>query len=485
MADKWGEIERIAAHVAEIHQAIAFCEAQAAQLEEITNPWDHEAMADKWEGFKWIDDHVAEIQEDVTFCKTTARKLADTALRGAKALQLEETAFCRAKAAQFPSANPWDRDIVCKEGAFYATLAEKWEGMEWLAAQAAELHEELAFCEAKTCQLEEIAFCQLEDIEFHLTAIEFHLTDRFCQSEKIEFHLTDPHVLDPWEQPNLVSSVLDSGETFDSGEKSDVADTEDFSVLDSGEKCNVADTMETKFRKGPAHQSILVEDSSVLEDSGVKVGATVTAKMEPETSHATLHLMDHPVLDSGEQFDVAGDAGPSFLDPGEQFNVADDKKQFNVADDKKTKFRSPLKPHNFQDDKHCPITVNVIWSLPFVTEEPTVADVFDQNLIRTSSDNRCVTSCPIRVIGILPFATEEPTVADVFDQNLIRTSFANLCMASCQTHTFLAERIPSNSTRSYETQLCVHCQPHLHSRLKGSCEAQSLVLVNHEFAVCP
>ena len=318
MADKWGEIERIAANMAEIDQAIASCEAQAAQLEEITNPWDHEAMADKWEGFKWIDDHVAEIQEDVTFCKTTARKLADTALRGAKALQLEETAFCRAKAAQFPSANPWDRDIVCKEDAFYATLAEKWEGMEWLAAQAAELHEELAFYEAKTCQLEEIAFYQLEDIEFHLT-------DRFCQLEEIEFHLTDPHVLDPWEQPNLVSSVLDSGETFDSGEKSDVADIEDFSVLDSGEKCNVADTMETKFRKGPAHQSILVEDSSVLEDSGVKVGATVTAKMGPEASHATLHLKDHPVLDSGEKFDVADDEGPSLLDSGEQSNVADNK----------------------------------------------------------------------------------------------------------------------------------------------------------------
>jgi hypothetical protein len=41
----------------------------------------------------------------------------------------------------------------------------------------------------------------------------------------------------------------------------------------------------------------------------------------------------------------------------------------------------------------------------------------------------------VNAIGTLPFATEEPTVARTFDQNLIRTSFANLCMVSCPIHT--------------------------------------------------
>jgi hypothetical protein len=116
-------------------------------------------------------------------------------ITGAKAAQLEEFAFCGAKAAQledikFPLTDPWGQDNVSKEVASHETLAEKWEGLEWIAAQVAEINEEIAFCETNAAQLEEMAFCQLE---------------------QLEFHSTDPSVLDSGEQSNL---VLNSGEKF-------------------------------------------------------------------------------------------------------------------------------------------------------------------------------------------------------------------------------------------------------------------------------
>jgi hypothetical protein len=117
-------------------------------------------------------------------------------ITGAKAAQLEEFPFCGAKAAQledikFPLTDPWDQDNASKEVAFCETLAEKWEGLEWIAAQVAEINEELAFCETNAAQLEEMTFCQLEQLEFHSTDLSA--------------------VLDSGEQSNL---VLNSGEKF-------------------------------------------------------------------------------------------------------------------------------------------------------------------------------------------------------------------------------------------------------------------------------
>jgi hypothetical protein len=207
MADDWEEIRRIVDHVAEINKEIAFCAAKAAHLEAIafpfTNPLDQDsvrkevascdAMAGKWEGLKRIADLVVEINKEITFCRAKACQLEE--ITGAKAAQLEEFAFCGAKAAQledikFPLTDPWDQDNASKEVAFCETLAEKWEGLEWIAAQVAEINEELAFCETNATQLEEMAFCQLE---------------------QLEFHFTDPSVLDSGEQSNL---VLNSGEKF-------------------------------------------------------------------------------------------------------------------------------------------------------------------------------------------------------------------------------------------------------------------------------
>jgi hypothetical protein len=139
------------------------------------------------------------------------------------------------------------------------------------------------------------------------------------------------------------------------------------------------------------------EDSSAL-DSGERVDATVTKEREPETSPATPHLTDPLVRDSGEKADVAENEDLSVLDSGEQLNDTCTQEQLNVACTKEIKFRSPWKPRNFQDDKHCHTAVNAIGTLPFATEEPTVARTFDQNLIRTSFANLCMASCPIHTL---------------------------------------------------------------------------------------
>jgi hypothetical protein len=156
------------------------------------------------------------------------------------------------------------------------------------------------------------------------------------------------------------------------------------------------------------------EDSSAL-DSGERVDATVTEERERETSPASPHLTDPLVRDSGEKADVAENEDLSVLDSGEQLNdtciqeqlnAACTKElndtctqeQLNVACTKEIKFRSPWKPRNFQDDEHCHTAVNAIGTLPFATEEPTVARTFDQNLIRTSFANLCMASCPIHTL---------------------------------------------------------------------------------------
>ena len=83
--------------------------------------------------------------------------------------------------------------------------------------------------------------------------------------------------------------------------------------------------------------------------------------------------------------------------------------KFDVADIEEAKFRrmcmcdifdttgdAPWKPRKFQDDEKRHVPVIVIRTLPFVTEEPTVPYAFDPKLIRTSFDNLCRASYPIR-----------------------------------------------------------------------------------------
>jgi hypothetical protein len=187
--------------------------------------------------------------------------------------------------------------------------------------------------------------------------------------EQLEFHSTDPSVLDSGEQSNL---VLNSGEKFGIlikfGEALDqlveewkAAQTAEIEVpittsaaemeLRRRMDTTVADSDEPetcKFGVQPHHSNA---DSSAL-DSGERVDATVTEEREPETSPATPHLTDPLVRDSGEKADVA----------------------------------------------HCHTAVNAIATLPFATEEPTVARTFDQNLIRTSFANLCMASCPIHTL---------------------------------------------------------------------------------------
>jgi hypothetical protein len=260
--------------------------------------------------------------------------LEEIAFCGAKAAQLEEFTFWGAKAAQledikFPLTDPWDQDSVSKEVAFHETLAEKWEGLEWIATQVAEINKEIAFCEANAAQLEEMAFYQLE---------------------QLEFHSTDPSVLDSGEQSNLVSFVLSSGEKFGIlikfGEALDQL-VEEWKAAQTAEikvpittpavemelrrmDTTVADSDEPEACKFGVQPHCSNEDSSAL-DSGEKVDATVTEEREPETSPATPHLTDPLVLDSGEKSDVAENEDRSVLDSGEQLNDTCTKEQLNAA----------------------------------------------------------------------------------------------------------------------------------------------------------
>jgi hypothetical protein len=458
MADDWEEIRRIVDYVVEINKEIAFCAAKAAHLEAIafpfTNPWDQDsvrkevascdAMADKWEGLKRIADHVAEINKEITFCRAKAFQLEE--ITGAKAPQLEEFAFCGAKAAQledikFPLTDPWNQDNISKEVAFYETLDEKWEELEWMAAQVAEINEELAFCETNAAQSEEIAFCQLE---------------------QLEFHSTDPSVLDSGEQSKLVLNsgekcgiLIKFGEALDQlVEEWKAAQTAEIKVPITTPAAEmklrrmdttVADSDEPEACKFGIQPHRSNEDSSAL-DSGERVDATVTEEREPETFPATPHLTDPLVRDSGEKVDVAENEDLSVLDSGEQLNDTCTQEQLNVACTKEIKLRSPWKPRNFQDDEHCHTAVNAIGTLPFATEEPTVARIFDQNLIRTSFANLCMASCLIHTFFFLP--------SFLVQRNMDLT--AQRQHASLQSRHIATLRIPSNSTRRMRWVLIHH-----------------------------
>ena len=152
-----------------------------------------------------------------------------------------------------------------------------------------------------------------------------------------------------------------------------------------------------------------------------RMNLAVTNSDEHAASSATVHLEDLSVLDSGEMFTIAEteDEDPSFLDPGEMLAVSDTENEDLSVLDPREKFNTPAAdtiqsqkmcncdifdttgdapwtPRKFQDDENHHITVNVIRTFPFVTDEPTVPRVFDPKLIRTSFDNLCKASCPIR-----------------------------------------------------------------------------------------
>jgi hypothetical protein len=159
---------------------------------------------------------------------------------------------------------------------------------------------------------------------------------------------------------------------LDSGEKCDAQLHKVPSVLDSGEKHD--DTLHLINVSDDESDATphLINLSDVSHATLHLSDATATDKKNPETSHATLHPTDVCVLDTGEQCIVA----------------------------EETKSPSPWKFHNFQDVKNGPHDLNAIEIFPFVTEELTVADVFDQNLIRTSFANLCMAAhCPVH----LPF----------------------------------------------------------------------------------
>jgi hypothetical protein len=105
---------------------------------------------------------------------------------------------------------------------------------------------------------------------------------------------------------------------------------------------------------------------------------------EPEMSPATIHLADPSVLeDSGEEFDLADTEKTKFR----RMHMCD---IFDITRD------TPLKPRKFPDDENHHTNANAIGTLPFVPEGPTVPDVFDPTLIRTSFDNLCKATYPLR-----------------------------------------------------------------------------------------
>jgi hypothetical protein len=108
----------------------------------------------------------------------------------------------------------------------------------------------------------------------------------------------------------------------------------------------------------------------------------VTNGDEPETPPAAVHLVDPSVLDSEGKCDLVDTEETNFRRMC----------MCNIFD---TTRDAPWKPCKFQDDKNRHITVNVIETLLFATEEPTVPDTFDPKLIRTSFDNLCKASYPM------------------------------------------------------------------------------------------